>query len=342
MNESSLYFANRLLLSVQVILVALGSDACAARVLRDRTTKVSRGTGFVDFSSWEDLLVAVVNVNGLEYRGKSLLAMVSWNSVKSAPKPPSDLRKKLFDDVCDSLIPKLQMDQVAEYSVTPLSMGNQICEMILHLYGFHKGSKSIIDGTACVGGNVISFSRYFSKVVAVEIDESRFNMLKNNVDVLSIKNVDCFCADFSKLVQESDVLESMDYLFLDPPWGGRDYKNSESLRLKLGDTGVADLCQRIRSKCSSIRGVILKLPHNFCFDDLVTGEMLSQFPVVVHCRFPTISIVFMDSEGDLPSFIERTRTFPVTPESSLFFTCFKDRRWAPITSESLHQFIKKK
>ena len=45
------------------------------------------------------------------------------------------------------------------------------------------------DGTACVGGNVLSFARKFPQVNAVELSAQRAEMLKHNVSVAGVDSV---------------------------------------------------------------------------------------------------------------------------------------------------------
>src|SRR5579872_6776333 len=48
---------------------------------------------------------------------------------------------------------------------------------------------TIFDGTACVGGDSISFGKTFGSVIAAEIDESRYHMLVNNLLEYELCNV---------------------------------------------------------------------------------------------------------------------------------------------------------
>ena len=56
-----------------------------------------------------------------------------------------------------------------------------------------------------------------------------------------------------------------DVIYLDPPWGGLDYKNSEKLAFKLGDMKLEDLCDDIM-KNKLCKLLILKLPYNYDLD----------------------------------------------------------------------------
>jgi precorrin-6B methylase 2 len=61
----------------------------------------------------------------------------------------------------------------------------------------------IFDGTGGLGGNVISFSKNFKSVITCEINEERFKMLKNNLNIFGIKNV--------QLVQ-GDCLNNLEWI----------------------------------------------------------------------------------------------------------------------------------
>ena len=52
------------------------------------------------------------------------------------------------------------MDEVASFSVTEANFADKISNIILKIPKI-KSNMSIIDATACVGGNSISFCKYF-------------------------------------------------------------------------------------------------------------------------------------------------------------------------------------
>jgi len=79
---------------------------------------------------------------------------------------------------------------------------------------FTPPNSIITDGTACVGGNTISFARSFRKVNAVEVNAKRFNMLRKNCSILKVaEKVTLRKGDYSKMHQEL----KQDVVFLDPP-----------------------------------------------------------------------------------------------------------------------------
>jgi predicted RNA methylase len=118
-------------------------------------------------------------------------------------------------------IPKLQrgrlrMDDEAIYSISDCDSANKMSQLALSLPGVSRSS-TVTDFTACVGGNVISFSSHFQKVNAVENDLERFEMLKFNVsEVLGRTNVEFWNSDAVQLISSAAVRQ--DVAFFDPPW----------------------------------------------------------------------------------------------------------------------------
>ena len=53
-----------------------------------------------------------------------------------------------------------------------------------------------------------------------------------------------------------------DIIFLDPPWGGKSYKDSESMTIQIGERTLESICDEIYENklCSML---LLKLPLNY-------------------------------------------------------------------------------
>jgi len=139
----------------------------------------------------------------------------------------------------------------------------------------------IVDYTSGVGGNVLSFGKFFKLVYAIELDELRYEYLKNNINVYGYKNINVInsCAiefNSSKLIETNPNV-----VFIDPPWGGAGYKNNENLILSLGPVNLEVLVINIVNKFSihyeqivnsnpkekydnyNNKFIILKLPKNY-------------------------------------------------------------------------------
>lgn len=116
----------------------------------------------------------------------------------------------------------------------------------------------ITDATAGVGGNTISFGKNFKYVNSIEIENTRFKYLQNNIKVYNLKNINTYNEDCLNIIHKlySDII------FLDPPWGGKDYKYKTNLKLFISDKSIEDICFDIMEK-KLTRLIVLKLPLNY-------------------------------------------------------------------------------
>lgn len=124
-------------------------------------------------------------------------------------------------------------------------------------------SKIITDGTACMGGDVIRFSKYFKMINAVEILKDNFELLVENCKYFNCNNVNLFMQDYLEIYDKLN----QDIIYLDPPWTGPGYKNKESIVLKLNNMEISDLVENIK-KMNLAKYVFIKAPSNVCLDKL--------------------------------------------------------------------------
>lgn len=154
---------------------------------------------------------------------------------------------------------QLILDHEASYSVTDQVTADKITKDIRL---FVDDSNAVItDGTACVGGNTYSFAKSFVKVNAIEIDPLRHSYLKHNMSILGLSNVVCSSGDITEQYKK----QYQDVIFLDPPWGGPDYKQQQDIQLYLSQKELADVCIDMSLYCKYIA---LKVPTNFNVDTL--------------------------------------------------------------------------
>lgn len=225
------------------------------------------------------------------------IARATTNAQRKSPdrgKKCGDKRDFFFRHLEFETRNRLQVDKIAAYSVTDYEMATKISEAVFALFNAPEepspppsptASKAdeteaacdtvtdmasiaakrikypltVTDGTACVGGNVLSFCDYFTHVNAVECDLTRFEMLQHNLAVLDKTNAVCLHASYL------DVMYSLhqDVVFIDPPWGGPEYKDLDQVDLFLDGIPLDEICERLRghTKC-----VVLKVPTNFDSD----------------------------------------------------------------------------
>lgn len=150
-----------------------------------------------------------------------------------------------------SFYSKIKIDDESFSYITIREIADLISKIISHhllQFNVNPQKSSIIDYTSGVGGNVLSFSKYFNMVYAVELSSLRAEYLKNNIDVYGYKNIKVINDSSIDFNESSMISINPNVIFVDPPWGGSDYKNSEILRLKLGDTLIEDLILNIINK----------------------------------------------------------------------------------------------
>jgi predicted RNA methylase len=161
---------------------------------------------------------------------------------------------------------KLQMTDVGLYSVTYWKDSNKIIKIIQKYFpDTPLENLTITDGTGGLGGNVIPFAKKFYKVNAVEYDETHYKMLTNNVDVFGLSDkTEIIQGDYSKLWDRF----KQDVIFIDPPWGGVDYKKKNKLRLYLGEVEFGYFVRKlIKNKASKL--IVLKVPFNFYLSEFI-------------------------------------------------------------------------
>jgi 16S rRNA G966 N2-methylase RsmD len=165
-----------------------------------------------------------------------------------------------FNDEPDDVIKKIQFDDVSLYSITRQDIANKMTTILTKLR-YITTKSLILDATACIGGNSYSFAKTFDKVIAVEIDERRCEMLKHNLGLfqvghkVSVQHDDCI-----KFISNSDTF--YDIIFFDPPWGGTEYINKSVINLYLNDKPILGWLPELEKKA---KYVCIKVPLNFDF-----------------------------------------------------------------------------
>lgn len=162
------------------------------------------------------------------------------------------------DDI--SIYDKLLID---DESVTHITIPNDAL-IITNLIDKHckqlninPSEQIITDITAGVGGNIFSFSKTFKLVNAIEINTLRYKYLHNNIDIYKLNNIKCYNDDCLNLIYNLKT----DIIFMDPPWGGNNYKNEYKLRLKISNENIEDICKKIIIR--GIKIIVIKLPKNY-------------------------------------------------------------------------------
>ena len=155
----------------------------------------------------------------------------------------------------------------------------------------NAGHIIITDATAGVGGNTLSFAKKFSFVNAIEIDCERFNYLSNNVRAYHLNNVKLYNLDCQKLIPQ---IMDHNVIFIDPPWGGKNYKNKTNIRLLLSDTSIEDICIRFFHN-DSIKLIILKLPKNYDIEYVYKKIKTNIYRKIYFYELPKMSVLVIEN-----------------------------------------------
>lgn len=179
---------------------------------------------------------------------------------------------------------KLKITNVGRYSITKPNEA-EFTSQIIKDYIKSPKTKTITDGTAGLGGNVINFAKHFKKVVGVEKNKLHYEMLKNNVGVYKLKNVDVINADYTDVYQTI----KQDIVYMDPPWGGPQYKKYQAVRLFMSGTHLPTIVNNLKDKAQL---VALKVPYNFDFNNFIRFVKYSQITIrnIPNARYKIIIV----------------------------------------------------
>jgi 16S rRNA G966 N2-methylase RsmD len=177
---------------------------------------------------------------------------------------------------------KLKISNVGLYSITPYREADSVSNSILNrLDSYGLGELDITDATGGVGGNTISFSKYFRNVNSVENNNEHFEILKHNIENVYIcENVKVYNCDYT----QSYKTFVQDVIYIDPPWGGPDYKKYNKLKLYLSGQDIAYFIKDNLLSIDNLKLVVLKVPKNFDYDSLL--ETLC--PLVTYIDLETV------------------------------------------------------
>jgi len=169
---------------------------------------------------------------------------------------------RLFPMVRSLDTDSLMIDNDSMYMITTPRFTQQIKQIILK-YIKDSYTSRIIDATGGVGGDTISFSTYFCHVTAIENDPKRFEFISHNVAVYKLNNVTLVNDDCLRVLPS---LDKIDVIYIDPPWGGRNYKNQHNITLSIGDKPIENVIEDMfdeKIMTCIPRIVVVKLPVNY-------------------------------------------------------------------------------
>ena len=182
------------------------------------------------------------------------------------------IKKKIFPFLRDkNKFSELLIDKDSLSYISKKKFSEKITEIIknhVEILKLQPNEMKVVDLTAGVGGNTISFCKNFNYVYAVELDQIRCIYLKNNLNVYEIKNCLIYNQDSTICMKQfnNNKEKYCDIVFIDPPWGGKDFKVHNKLKLYLSNISIEKLCNNLIDKVIKPKLICLKLPPNYDID----------------------------------------------------------------------------
>ncbi len=159
--------------------------------------------------------------------------------------------KKIFPEPPDNNYNGLKFDTEGLWSITHPKEAEFISQKIIEIMG--TCNLNILDMTAGCGGNVIAFCKYFRYVTAIEINKERYEILNNNMNKYNYNNYELILDDCINYINNN-----YDVFFLDPPWGGPEYKKHNNVELCISDIKIEEIIKMIPKN----KLIIIKIPYN--------------------------------------------------------------------------------
>lgn len=126
----------------------------------------------------------------------------------------------------------IELDDESWFSVTPEAVARHHAQRCCSSQ--QQQESVMVDACCGVGGNAIQMAQMCSRVIAVDIDETKLTMGRNNATIYGVADrIQWVCADFNSLVKEGLFFSRLcvDGVFISPPWGGPSYVSHSSMML---------------------------------------------------------------------------------------------------------------
>jgi len=175
---------------------------------------------------------------------------------------------KYFPFISKCKYSQLKIDDIGMYSISTPKNADIISKLIKK--NFFAQNIIVTDAMAGVGGNTLSFASNFYFVNSIELDVKRFGYLVSNIDLYGKDNVLCIKGNYLDLMHKV----YQDVIFMDPPWGGKSYKDFEDLSIELDGRTLESICEEIRI-AKLCKMIVLKLPLNYNLDKF--GPEIKEF-----------------------------------------------------------------
>ncbi len=210
----------------------------------------------------------------------------------------------LFPKINGVNVEDLKVDWDCVSFITPPYDSKRIARIIIkHIKKYKALTKdvTVVDATACVGGDTIMLCSTFGKVIAIELDTMRHDNLAHNIKQYKFNNVELLNGDSTIIIPQLPII---DVIFLDVPWGGKDYKLQEKLRLDFGNFSleqfILNCFNKQISQCPP-KVVVSKMPKNYDIE-FFESMMFPEYIVTVHDQLKKMNIIVIEKKDAVEKF----------------------------------------
>ena len=182
-----------------------------------------------------------------------------------------EFKKKYFHEIKNVDINDIKITVQGEYSISNTKASDKLVYLIKKYFKTNNNNLTITDGTGNNGSDTIALGLNFQQVNSIELDPINYAVLENNVKhVYQLDNVKLFQGDSVKVIPTL----KQDVIYLDAPWGGRNYMKESRISLYLGKYEISDIYNKFKSNTKLF---VFKVPKNYDFTHFIQNTSLDKY-----------------------------------------------------------------
>ena len=170
-----------------------------------------------------------------------------------------------------------RLTNVSLFSIAPPDHAKITVDILKKYYTSKQlKTKTYVDGTSNVGGNIFPVAKLVKKMICVEIDKLTSEILEHNLRTFytqkNFKKIQVLNEDFTKFNFKK---HNPDILFIDPPWGGKKYKQLKDKEMYLSGVPMSKLLMDQWAVIADL--IILRVPMAYPTHRLISVNKIRNF-----------------------------------------------------------------
>lgn len=192
--------------------------------------------------------------------------------------------------------------------ITAHDIADSITAELCHLIG---RDSIVIDATANMGGNAISFAKVFKFVICFEINKQYADALKSNLEQYGLTNTIVNNCDFTNITNFRICPQA---IFIDPPWY---IDNKPNTNMALSNIPLTTLVDKLQTLTSAY--LLIKLPE--CVDTAIIAHIA---PINI-LRYRKMQVLIVQGKLNSPAQVQPPHytDVPMTPAQPVKHEVYK-------------------